>query len=720
MKTEADISVRWIGNYYDENIHHIEELKHKHNLYFYRKCALNKLIIKQNDIICLNDTVRGELFSYETCSVAKILYLYEDTSNRTPIYRASVQWYSRPSDLIRVVDNPGLLNTLDKNNELIEECRYSTEISFDDIFDVGVMLSSKNECLQLHKPKGRFFCNYKLEKIGKGRKYSLVNLKPETSVKLILRRVSNDDNTNNLKSPHDNWVVSLNKINENDDDLVLNAIENISQRTPKRILNNKMHKYETPVKRRSKVTIETENINSDHDKDSSPEDKIKKSGKKAEKYVPITPQTKSISRRKSILKTPTSSKTNTPRRSIQFSKVVEEYKYEKKNVKEKCEAADEVLGLSSVRKRLHVSSVPKNLPCREKEFREIYSFLEGNLLDKIGGCIYISGVPGTGKTATTTEVMKALKEQVEEGNLPDFEFVDINGMRITEPRKAYVEIYRQMTGKTVPWEQAYNLLNKRFSTPSPRLPSTILVVDELDILCNRRQDVVYNILNWPNLNAARLIVVTIANTMDLPERVLMGRVSSRLGLTRLTFQPYSHKQLQEIVASRLNGSDTFNSDAIQLVARKVAALSGDARRALDICRRASEIAESEASDKKSALVSMSHVQQALNEMISCTKVRAIKSCSEMEKLFLQAVCMEVERIGVEEVLFRGVYNQLKTLTTLNGFEVISVDMALAISSRLGASRLLICEHTNKDIYQKILLNISADDFYYATQLRNQE
>ena len=35
----------------------------------------------------------------------------------------------------------------------------------------------------------------------------------------------------------------------------------------------------------------------------------------------------------------------------------------------------------------------------------------------------------------------------------------------------------------------------------------------------------------------------------------------------------------------------FHKDAIQLVVRKVASLSGDARRALDICRRATEIAQ---------------------------------------------------------------------------------------------------------------------------------
>lgn len=226
--------------------------------------------------------------------------------------------------------------------------------------------------------------------------------------------------------------------------------------------------------------------------------------------------------------------------------------------------------------------------------------------------------------------------------MPDFEFIEINGMRLTEPRQAYVQIYKQLSGKTLAWEQAHNLLEKRFTTPSPRRVTTVLLVDELDILCNRRQDVVYNLLDWPSKSSARLVVITIANTMDLPERLLMGKVASRLGLTRLTFQPYSHKQLQEIVTSRLAGTKAFESDAIQLVARKVASVSGDARRALDICRRATEIAEADFKIKeKNKMVSMVHVQKAVEEMIASVKVTAIKSLSKMEQIFLQAVAAEV-------------------------------------------------------------------------------
>ena len=38
----------------------------------------------------------------------------------------------------------------------------------------------------------------------------------------------------------------------------------------------------------------------------------------------------------------------------------------------------------------------------------------------------------------------------------------------------------------------------------------------------------YNIFDWPTKQHARLIVLAVANTMDLPERIMIKRVSSRL------------------------------------------------------------------------------------------------------------------------------------------------------------------------------------------------
>nr|XP_031842577.1 origin recognition complex subunit 1 isoform X1 [Nomia melanderi] len=365
--------------------------------------------------------------------------------------------------------------------------------------------------------------------------------------------------------------------------------------------------------------------------------------------------------------------------------------------------------LQEARSRLHVSAVPKSLPCREEEFNNIFTFLKGKLEDKTGGCIYVSGVPGTGKTATVNETVRCLQKLTIKGQLDDFDYVAINGMKLTDPRQSYVQILKQLDGKTATWEQAYRILEKRFHSVNSKM--TLLLVDELDFLCTKRQDVVYNLLDWPTKKTAQLIVVTIANTMDLPERVLMGRVTSRLGLTRLTFQPYNYKQLQEIVMSRLRDFSGFRSEAIQLVARKVSAVSGDARRALDICRRAMEIAES----RNAETISLQDVTEAVSEMIASPKVQAIKHCSKMEQVFLQAISAEVTRTSIEEVYFKDAYTQFEALCSFDGMKIPTITETLTICGRLGASRLLICEHSRNDIYQKILLNVSTDDIHYAIQ-----
>ena len=103
------------------------------------------------------------------------------------------------------------------------------------------------------------------------------------------------------------------------------------------------------------------------------------------------------------------------------------------------------------------------------------------------------------------------------------------GMRLTEPNQAYVQIWKALTGEKAASEHARSLLEKRFSSEDDdlvvtgkqkkvkerRIP-TVLLVDELDMLWNRKQTVLYNIFEWPVNKSAKLIVLAIANTMDLP------------------------------------------------------------------------------------------------------------------------------------------------------------------------------------------------------------
>ena len=342
------------------------------------------------------------------------------------------------------------------------------------------------------------------------------------------------------------------------------------------------------------------------------------------------------------------------------------------------------------RTNLHVSSVPLTLPCRTTEFDTVYTHLEAAISAGSGACIYISGTPGTGKTATVREVVGQLTASVQAEELDDFIFVEINGMKVTDPHQSYSLLWEALKGDRVSPSHALGLLEREFDHPSPRRVPCVVLMDELDQLVTKNQSVMYNFFNWPGLRHSRLIVLAVANTMDLPERTLSNKISSRLGLTRILFPGYTHEQLQEIIRSRLSHvpDNIVDPDAIQFASRKVAAVSGDARRALDICRRAVEIAEAEsiaaenpllATPSKSARrkekngaafgherpkggkVTIATVKQAINEATSSPLQQYLKALPLAAKVFLAALLARTRRSGINECVLGDVVEEAKRL-----------------------------------------------------------
>jgi cell division control protein 6 len=274
-----------------------------------------------------------------------------------------------------------------------------------------------------------------------------------------------------------------------------------------------------------------------------------------------------------------------------------------------------------------------NLPGRESEIAKLHELFK-EMNDKgHSGSFYISGppgnssskchfkavnndgiFPGTGKTASLTRLIQSPQLFPK-----DMKFVYVNCTSISTIGSIYKKISTEL--KLCPdanTEKAHlSAIEHHLTHKHPRI---MLVLDEIDQLAGKKQTILYQIFEWPAISKvsffgtiscwqltdylpqkSNLILVGIANSLDLTDR-LLARLQTKCELKPqlLHFAPYTKQQICDILRDRLeknNSMSLFPPATIQLLAAKVAAVSGDIRKALDIARRVIEISES-ASGKK--------------------------------------------------------------------------------------------------------------------------
>ncbi|GMR44192.1 hypothetical protein PMAYCL1PPCAC_14387, partial [Pristionchus mayeri] len=323
--------------------------------------------------------------------------------------------------------------------------------------------------------------------------------------------------------------------------------------------------------------------------------------------------------------------------------------------------------LAAALDRLAVYRCPRGtLLCRERECAAIKEFIKAAVAPTgISSACYISGVPGTGKTASVLSMLN----EVASSARSRFVFIKCNAMYFSDPKMVFTEIlaeYERQSGvekvKRIAGTQARKKLNTMFErVDSSRLPVLILV-DELDQLSTKKQELIYDVFNWSSVEAARVSIISIANTLDLPERMLNQRICSRLGMNRIVFQPYSHEEIVQIVMSKLGGISTtskktspskggrmreeesiIEDKSIEIAARKVAAISGDLRKAMDILRAAIEAAIRKGEKK----LTFEQVKDAISAASETLLVLAVRSLAAHQKMIFEAA---VDIVRTRDVL----------------------------------------------------------------------
>lgn len=91
------------------------------------------------------------------------------------------------------------------------------------------------------------------------------------------------------------------------------------------------------------------------------------------------------------------------------------------------------------------TAIPSRLIGRGDERQQMLDFWKSHVLANKPGCLYISGMPGTGKTAMLTEIMRRMEDDIMALRSHHVKTVVINCMSCREPKQIYQKLIEELS-----------------------------------------------------------------------------------------------------------------------------------------------------------------------------------------------------------------------------------------------------------------------------------
>ena len=293
------------------------------------------------------------------------------------------------------------------------------------------------------------------------------------------------------------------------------------------------------------------------------------------------------------------------------------------------------------REVLEPSFIPEELPHRNLEIEKIAGITACALNGDVPPNFLCYGMTGTGKTATVRYISQKLAQHC--SSKPPW-WVYINCTVVSTPYRILAHIYNTIVGKEIIPSTGLPkdvILKKLLGLLDQHIKDSIcfLVLDEIDILMEKKggNEILYNLTRLnESLDHCRTSVIGISNKLKFTE-FLDARVTSNLEEEEpIVFHPYDANQLYDILKLRAEVAfqeGVIDDGVIKLCAGLAAKEHGDARRALQLLRKAGEIAERNQTKK----IMESHIEKAQNDLDKDHIVEYIISMPLQAKLTLTSI-----------------------------------------------------------------------------------
>ncbi|MBW2998443.1 AAA family ATPase [Candidatus Woesearchaeota archaeon] len=344
---------------------------------------------------------------------------------------------------------------------------------------------------------------------------------------------------------------------------------------------------------------------------------------------------------------------------------------------------DETLFTSNV-EALDFDYIPKAVPFRENEQRQVAMCIKPLFQKRNGRNILVHGKPGVGKTVAIKHLLKEIEEESDEV-YPTF----INCWQKNTSYKIMLDLCDQLGYKFTQSKNTDDLLDIVVKIANDN-SGVVLVFDEIDKVVDL--DFLYMLLE----RLYRKTIVLITNYKSWLDN-LDERIKSRLIPDVLEFKEYNIRETTEILRGRLKYAfvaNVWNDDAFVAIANKTNELK-DIRTGLFLMKEAAQIAE----DKSKKKVSVEEAKEAIHKLEEFTP-KDKSDLLDADKELLDIIKENSEsKIGdlfklyseIKEISYKTFQRKIKALENNNLISVKKIsggkDGATSIITYGGVKRL---------------------------------
>lgn len=290
---------------------------------------------------------------------------------------------------------------------------------------------------------------------------------------------------------------------------------------------------------------------------------------------------------------------------------------------------------------------------RDDQLDDIITYLRPAVQGNRPPNLLLYGPSGTGKSLIINAVCEQVAELASSQGI-GFGVVNINCQSIKSHDRAVYRLVENAASKAgvEPEVPASGIstdrkLRRFYEILSEQFDSVIIILDEVDLLVGRQRDPddepAYSKLLYQLSRASQLgridghvSVAALTNDPRFMEN-LDGRAESSFNPQDVVFPDYDATQLRGILSRRRDAyqEDVLEDDIIPLSAAFAAQDHGDARKAIDLFRKAGEIADRQGED----LVREGHVRDAQKEAERDRTLTQMEGLSTQKKVSLYATAV---------------------------------------------------------------------------------